>query len=46
MLTINKDLKFLVNNYNGNWDDFLQVFDGGIAEINSSLLVDSTLNKI
>ncbi|TNE53549.1 MAG: hypothetical protein EP338_11020 [Bacteroidetes bacterium] len=38
--------KFLTNNYNGQWKEHHQVFDGGIAELNEHLIEEKKLNEL
>jgi len=42
----NPRMRFLTNNYNGSWNEIYKVFDGGIAELDSSKVTDETLDLL
>lgn len=39
-------LIFLTNNFNGNWNEIYQVFDGGIAELNKKYVNNKDLDSL
>lgn len=46
MLKVNPKLKFLCNNFNGRWESYHRVFDGGVCELNENLINEKDLDKL
>ncbi|PQJ81096.1 hypothetical protein BTO16_00170 [Polaribacter glomeratus] len=40
------EMVFLTNNYNGNWNEIYQVFDGGIAELKQQYINSNDLDSL